>query len=107
MNGGCKRMTTFLTKCIVLMTTLFIGVLIGMQVASSGMSNDDGYLLADPSIHYSIGEEEGYPNETIFEKQEKLEEMKSFNFFSSIGKGLAEAVSTVINVIIETVSSFL
>jgi Protein of unknown function (DUF3679) len=115
MNGETV-MKTFIFKCILLVSVLFIGVLIGMQYASEGiieMKGHEGHSLSS-AVQLSQDEEGEYEasvlgneiqEETIIEKKEKLEKMKAFNFFSSIGKSLAGFVSDLTNSIIEFVAS--
>ncbi len=78
-----------------------------MQTASTGMTDMKGEVAVDPLSQLSQQEEFSYSNETIAEKQEKLQRMKSYNIFSSVGKVLANTVSSVVEGLIHFFSSFL
>jgi hypothetical protein len=83
---------------------LFFGVLLGMQYANEGMKKTKGY--DDPGLYqaFTVSESNAGELETsilgekitshdIEKKKEQLEEMKAFNFFSSLGKNLAGVIS--------------
>lgn len=99
-------MLRFSFKCFLIVLVLFFGVLLGMQQANTGMKKMKGYN--DPSLYnaFTVTEsDEGDIHASILgetvtshdlaKKKEKLEEMKAYNFFSSVGKGMSEAVSSV------------
>ncbi|MDF9760504.1 hypothetical protein OKW24_002277 [Peribacillus simplex] len=94
-------MVRFWLKCTGIVLVLFLGVLIGMQQANDGMKKMKGY--EDPSLNSAFiinqsdkGEMEAdilgqkVTSHDLETKKEKLEEMKAFNFFSSIGKALGD-----------------
>ncbi|WP_235864004.1 YqxA family protein [Sutcliffiella halmapala] len=97
-------MKRFMFMCCLITTVLFLGVLLGMQQANEGMRKMKGY--DDPSFKgqafHVVETSEGLngtflgreiTSQDIKEKQEKLEGIKAFNFFSSLGKKLANGVS--------------
>ncbi|MFJ7679277.1 YqxA family protein [Peribacillus sp. NPDC097264] len=101
-------MVRFWLKCTGVLLILFLGVLIGMQQANDGMKKMKGY--EDPALNsaFTINQSEHGEMEAdilgqkvtshdIETKKEKLEEMKAYNFFSSLGKSLGETVSAAFN----------
>jgi hypothetical protein len=96
-------MFKFTFHFVLLVIVLLFGVLLGMQQANDGLLKMKGY--ADPSLQgaFSINQAQNGDVEAAFlgrkvtshdlkEKQEKLEEIKAFNFFSTIGEKLAYAI---------------
>ena len=90
---------------------LAVGVLIGMNRANQGMNDMRGYT--DSSFQTPVNiqtTDEGSFDAAVLgneissfnmnEKKEKLEEVKSFNFFSEIGKLLADLISSIAQAII-------
>ncbi|MCJ8006890.1 DUF3679 domain-containing protein [Lederbergia wuyishanensis] len=111
-------MRNFLVKCILLVSALFIGVIIGMNKANDGMLNmkgftDDSFQTPVNIQQNEVGEVEtsfmgkDLPTFNLDEKKEKLEEVKAYNFFSEVGKFLANIVTTITQKIFEFVSSLL
>lgn len=111
-------MGKFMVKCVLLCSVLFIGVLIGMQRANEGMAGMKGYedhaLTAPVQITYDDnGETEAtvlghsVGSHDLQAKKEKLEEMKAYNFFSSIGKALAGAVTALVEKLVSVIAGFL
>lgn len=104
-------MIRFSLKCSFILLVLFLGVLIGMQTANDGIKKMKGY--DDPTLssafevnHSKQGELEAailgekVTSHDLEKKKEKLKEMKAFNFFSSIGKKLGDAISNLFNSVI-------
>lgn len=97
-------MMKFMLKCFVLCSILLVGVLLGMQHANEGLVKMKGYQDPDLSSAFEVkndssGELEASVlgvSHNLEEKQNKLEEMEAFNFFSQMGKKLASLVSAVI-----------
>ncbi|MFY0757506.1 YqxA family protein [Metabacillus dongyingensis] len=97
-------MMKFMLKCFVLSSILLLGVLFGMQQANQGLVKMKGY--EDPNLssafevkNDSSGELEASVlgvSHNLEEKQEKLEEMEAFNFFSQLGKKFAALANAVI-----------
>lgn len=102
-------MTKFLLKCFFITTILFFGVLVGIQIASNNlvnMTNDSSYStanLVEPSQGVelkSVNKEnpEIYNDLTSHDlkgKQEKLEQIETFNLFSQVGMKLSDALDKV------------
>ena len=104
-------MIRFTFKCTLVLLVLFLGILIGMQTANDGIKKMKGYN--DPTLTSAFevnqskqGELEAsvlgkkVTSHDLEKKKEKLEEMKVFNFFSSVGKTLSEAISNLFSSII-------
>ncbi len=104
-------MVRFTFKCTLMLLILFLGVLIGMQTANDGIKKMKGY--EDPTLSSAFevnqsnqGEMEAailgekVTSHDLEKKKEKLEEMKAFNFFSSIGKQLGEVISNIFSSLI-------
>ncbi|MEH6888281.1 DUF3679 domain-containing protein [Bacillus sp. JJ864] len=97
-------MEQFTRKCIIVVVSAFLITLAGIQVANSGLKRMKGYN--DPTYEQIAhitgtnygGIEKGIiGNEfSIEDKQKQLEELKSFNMFESMGKGLTYLVKNVI-----------
>ena len=98
-------MKIFFLKAFMLVCLMFICVLTGMQLAGDGMADMRGY--DDPDFASAIEVEEGSKGgvETTFlgnrisshdleAKKKQLEEMETYNLFSSLGRTLAEAVGS-------------
>ncbi|PKR85127.1 YqxA family protein [Heyndrickxia camelliae] len=111
-------MTRFFIKCSLLIALLFIGVLIGMEKANQGMVKMKGY--DDPSLQSPVQTQEknngkidtvvmgkNITSHNLEKKKEHLQDIKAFNFFSSIGKVLTNIISSVTEKIIDFVSSFI
>ncbi|WP_181536456.1 YqxA family protein [[Anoxybacillus] calidus] len=96
-------MIKFTVHFCVAVVILFVGVLLGMQQANKGLKQMKGY--DDPSFQEVIRFSEDdkgeiaasimgntIKGEDLEEKKKKLEEMKTFNLFSELGKQLADGV---------------
>jgi hypothetical protein len=106
-------MGKFFLKCIFSAVLLFVGVMIGMEKANEGMRSMKGYEDASmpPPVQFAKGGDgnmeaallgkEVHSVETLEEKKKKLEEMESFNFFSSLGKKMAKAVENATSWLID------
>ncbi|WML47462.1 DUF3679 domain-containing protein [Neobacillus sp. PS3-34] len=96
-------MKIFMLKSTLIAVLMFISVLAGMQMASGGIHKMKGYHDPEFQKAVSIGNKGSGVNASIMgqnisahnleEKQRKLEEMKSFNLFSSTGKKVSEGIS--------------
>lgn len=99
-------MTKFLLKCLFITAVLFFGVLVGIQIASNNlvkMTNDSSYST-DKLIEPSRGVEMKSVNKAPLEnsdkltshdlkgKQEKLEQIETFNLFSQMGVKLSDSL---------------
>ena len=99
-------MKMFMLKSVFLACLMFVSVLFGMQQANEGIVGMKGYGHEKFQGPITINEkDEGEMEASILgnhisshdieKKKEKLEEMKAFNFFSSIGKTFAAFISHV------------
>ncbi|KIY22087.1 hypothetical protein UB32_10495 [Mesobacillus subterraneus] len=108
-------MKMFMLKSLMLASLLFISVLFGMQQANEGIQKMKGY--EDPKFKsaFSIKETESGTLETAIlgrdisshdleQKQKQLEKMKAFNLFSSMGKKLANGISSVMEKAVELIT---
>jgi hypothetical protein len=111
-------MKRFMLKSLLLVSVLFVGVLIGMQKANDGIRDMKGYDVEGLGTPLTISEDETGNIEasllgqemgsaSISEKKKKLEEMKSFNFFSEIGKSVAGIMKGLAEKTVDFVSSLL
>jgi len=94
----------FTRKCIIVVVSAFLITLAGMQVANSGLKRMKGYhnptyeqIAHITGANYGDREKEIFGNVfSVEEKQKQLEELKSFNMFESMGRGLTSLVQRVI-----------
>ncbi|MFI8575221.1 DUF3679 domain-containing protein [Rossellomorea aquimaris] len=111
-------MTKFFFKCALLISALFIGVLIGMQYANQGIVEMKGHEQQKFTSPVGVSQDgEGnveasflgneVESKTLSEKKEKLEDMKAFNAFSSIGKALANTIESITNEIVNFIASLI
>ena len=111
-------MTKFFFKCTFLIAALFIGVLIGMQYANQGIVEMKGHEQQNFTSPVGVTQnEEGniqasflgneVESKTLSEKKEKLEEMKAFNVFSSMGKVIANIIESITNKIVDIIASLI
>ncbi|MBT2677432.1 YqxA family protein [Bacillus sp. ISL-35] len=108
-------MKMFMLKSLMLASLMFISVLFGMQQANEGIHKMKGYEDPEFKSAFSVKENESGSFETAIlgndisshdleQKRKKLEEMKAFNLFSSIGKKLADGVSFVMEKTVELIT---
>jgi hypothetical protein len=90
----------FIFKSICLLTIMFLFTLAGMKLAYTGMNSMKG--LSHSKVQSNISSkmqdlntsfENDYSSHNIAAKQQKLEKMNSFNFFSYMGKELSDGIS--------------
>lgn len=108
-------MKMFFLKFIFVVALMFVSVLFGMQQANEGIHRMKGFEDANMKEALNLSESEGQVEVSLLgneisshdlqEKKEKLEQMKAYNFFSAIGKKLAEGVSTVTAKAIEMITN--
>ena len=105
----------FMLKSLMLASLMFLSVLFGMQQANEGIHKMKGYEDPEFKSAFSIKEKENGTFETAIlgndvsshdleQKRKKLEEMKAFNLFSSLGKNLADGVSSVMEKTVELIT---
>ncbi|HZG71013.1 MAG TPA: DUF3679 domain-containing protein [Chondromyces sp.] len=110
-------MKKFVLKCFLLVSLLFMGVLFGMQKANEGMKEMKGYhqeALEHPVQVEQTDEEleasflgQQVSSQDLEEKKEKLQEIKAFNLFSSLGRNMAEGLSKLVGSIAEWLASLI
>jgi len=110
-------MMKFMLKCFVLCTILLFGVLIGMQQANQGIIKMKGYEDPDLQSAFQVENETGdvqasilgnnVTSQNLQEKQEQLEQIEAFNFFSQIGKQFATLVSNGVSSLLESIATLL
>lgn len=97
-------MLKFFLKSFALIVVLFFGVLLGMQQANEGLIKMKGYKDHSFTGAFDIEMKESGDVEAavlgekltshdLKEKQEKLAEMKAFNFFSSLAGKLGTIIT--------------
>jgi hypothetical protein len=100
-------MVKFFLKTLFLICVLLVGILFGMQKASNEMKqmsaseelgaftvqNEDGKIEAEVLGEVVTGHD-------LKEKQEQLQEIKAFNFFSEIGEKLSSLITKVFQVFV-------
>jgi len=102
-------------KSFLLCLVLFIGVIMGMQIANEGIKNMRGYETSETLGAFQLSEKEKGELEAsilgnklsshdLKQKQEQLEQIEAFNFFSELGKWLSNTIQTLVSSIIEFVS---
>lgn len=108
-------MKMFMLKSVFLACLMFVSVLFGMQQANEGIVKMKGYGQEQFPEPITIKEkDEGELEASILgnqvsshdleKKKAKLEEMKAFNFFSSIGKSLSDLFSNIMTTIIQFIA---
>ncbi|WP_243290617.1 YqxA family protein [Bacillus sp. FJAT-47783] len=108
-------MAKFMVKSFLICVVMFLGVIFGMQQANEGLKSMRGYETPETLGAFHIQEkDEGQLEASILgntvtshdleKKQEQLEKMKAFNFFSELGKWLSDAISSLVNAVIDFVS---
>ena len=93
-------MKMFMVKTLVIASLMSISVLAGMQMANDGIHKIKGNGLQNGvsinekgnKISTSLGN--NGINYDLVSKRKKLEEMNSFNIFSSMGKKIADGISS-------------
>lgn len=99
-------MIRFALRCTFILLVLFLGVLIGMQTANDGIKKMKGYDDPTLSSAFEVNQSkqgeleaailgEKVTSHDIEKKKEKLEEIKAFNLFSTVGKQLGQAISNL------------
>jgi hypothetical protein len=109
-------MKMFLFKGVILASLMFLSVLFGMQQANIGIQKMKGY--EDPKFRSALTLQESEGGELqasvlgvdvtshdLEKKKQRLEEMKAYNLFSDIGKGISNGISSGLNQIIKMISN--
>lgn len=95
---------------------LLFGVIFGMQLANQNMKKMQGY--DDPKMYeaFTIDKENNgevkasllgnqFSTKDIEEKKQEMEEWKAFNAFSSAGKGISKACTSVFESLAKVISN--
>jgi hypothetical protein len=109
------EMKMFMLKSFVLAALMFVSVLFGMQQANEGIHKMKGYDDPEFKSAFMIKEDEDgsyksailgndVSSHDLEQKRKKLEEMKAFNLFSSLGKQLADGVSLVVEKTVDLIT---
>jgi hypothetical protein len=95
----------FTLRAVGIALLMFACVLFGMQQANGGILKLKGYQDQNFNSALSISNEQGGLEASILgadvtshdlqKKKEQMEEMKTFNLLSGIGKGVADGVSSL------------
>ncbi|MDE3839673.1 DUF3679 domain-containing protein [Bacillus methanolicus] len=108
-------MKLFMLKTFLIASAMFLCVLFGMQQANEGIHKMKGYDDRSFNNAFTVKTRENGELEAsilgnnitshdLEKKKEQLEEMKAYNFFSSIGKQIAEWFTSVVNSIIKFIT---
>jgi hypothetical protein len=105
----------FMFKSVILACLMFISVLSGMQLANDGIHKMKGF--EDPDFKSAMDVKEnsdGQLNASLLgqdvtshdieAKKQQLEELKAYNFFSSMGKNISEGISSGTRALIDKIS---
>jgi hypothetical protein len=106
-------MKWFMFKSVCIAALMFISVLAGMQMANNGIHKMKGY--SDPNFQGAVSINKGdglnasvlgqdITSHDIVAKKKKLEEMSSYNFFSSMGKKMSEGITKASEKMIQKIS---
>lgn len=111
-------MTKFLLKCFFTTTVLFLGVLIGIQVASNSMvkmTGDNHFSTAnlvkldentkDQSVSSEATEELTLTSHDLEGKQARLEQIETFNLFSQMGAKLSDGLNLVFSKLLSKITT--
>lgn len=108
-------MKMFMLKSVLIAALMFLAVLFGMEQANSGIHKMKGYEDPNFTSAFNLSEDESGELETsvlgnkitshdLEKKKEQLEELKAYNFFSSIGRKLADGLSSAANMVIRFIT---
>jgi hypothetical protein len=111
-------MKMFMLKSLFLAAIMFVSVLFGMQQANEGIVKMKGYGHEQFQGALSLNQtSEGEVEASILgndisshdleKKKEELEEMKAYNFFSSIGKALAGFITNLTETMIQFIAGLI
>jgi hypothetical protein len=96
-------MSKFLLKFFFITTVLFFGVILGIQLASNNiveMTGDSSYsteklIKIDAPVYTPKTIDKELTSHDLETKQQKLEQIESFNLFSQMGVKLSELLNLV------------
>lgn len=96
-------MIKFMLKFLLLLFTMFFGVIVGIQQANTGIQQMRGYHTEETEDAFQIVYKDGKEMEAsilghevtghdLEKRKQQLEQIEAFNVFSELGKGLAHIV---------------
>lgn len=103
-------MKMFMLKSFCISALMFISVLAGMQMANHGIHKMKGYDDQNFQNAVSINEKDAsflgqdISSHDLAGKKKKLEEISSFNFFSSMGKKMSDGITNTSEKIIQSIT---
>ncbi|MEH7124077.1 YqxA family protein [Bacillus sp. JJ1532] len=111
-------MKWFMLKTFFLTILMFIVVLFSMQQASEGITKMKGYNDANFKGAFTLQENDSgglqasilgndVSSHDLEQKKAKLEEMKAYNFFSTMGKKLSEGISTMTETVVHFITDLI
>ncbi|GGE74598.1 DUF3679 domain-containing protein [Priestia taiwanensis] len=103
-------MAKFMGKSILLVLLLFLGVLVGMQLATNNMNDMQGNEI-QMNVKEQKEEEKQLTSHQLEEKAKKLEDIQTFNAFSEAGSTVSNLVEggfeSTIDVVLERLVNIL
>lgn len=111
-------MKWFMFKTFLLTSFMFIAVLFGMQQANEGITKMKGYHDESFKGAFTVQEKDtgelqasilgkDVSSHDLQQKKEKLEEMKAYNLFSSMGKKLSDGISALTENVIHFITDLI
>jgi hypothetical protein len=111
-------MKWFMLKTILFTSIMFLAVLFGMQQANEGITKMKGYSDENFKGAFTFHENEtgdlqasilgkDVSSHDLRQKKEKLEEMKAYNFFSTMGKKLSNGISTMTETLLQAITDLM
>jgi len=107
-------MKMFMLKTLGLAALMLISVLVGMQLANDGIHKMKGYNDSNFQNAISLNEKDRDLRATFLgneisshdleSKKKKLEEISTYNFFSSMGKKMSEGLSGASEKLVELIA---
>jgi len=103
-------MKIFMLKCFVIASLMSISVLAGMQMANNGIHKLKGYNVQNAAsineqkndLSTSLGNNR--TSHDLEAKKKKLEEINSFNVFSSMGKKMADGITSATEKMVDKIT---
>jgi hypothetical protein len=106
-------MKIFMLKCLAIAALMSISVLAGMQMANDGIqklkgSNNSSFQNAtsinDKGQDLSASLGNNRTSHDLAAKKKKLEEINSYNIFSSMGKKMADGISSATEKMVDKIT---
>ncbi|MBY0122351.1 YqxA family protein [Bacillus sp. S/N-304-OC-R1] len=111
-------MKWFMFKAFFLASLMFLAVLFGMQQANEGITKMKGFHDESFKGAFTFHENDtgdlqasilgkDVSSHDLQQKKEKLEEMKAYNLFSSMGKTFSDSISAITDNIIHFITDLI